>query len=116
LWTSLVSSRKVRITNFPRRMHTVGRGRAEGAREREGERRNSPARSQRPGDAYRYERTIHGVFIGTDILNFATQRNPCAGLFNWSIAIEQSGSRLRGACAGDACGMGVAASFIVDRR
>jgi hypothetical protein len=53
----------------------------------------------------------------TEIVNLrATQTNPCPGLFNGSIAIEQSGTRLRGAYAGDNCGMGVAASFIVDRR
>jgi hypothetical protein len=61
--------------------------------------------------------TASGTVSGTRDCELPSHTDdPCPGLFNGSIAVEQAGTRLRGAYAGDGCGMGVAASFIVDRR
>ena len=61
--------------------------------------------------------TASGTVSGTEIINFrAEQITPCAGTLSGTVGIEDKGSRLRGAFAGQACQGPVAASFVVTRQ
>jgi S1-C subfamily serine protease len=61
--------------------------------------------------------TAAGRLSGTEILEFfATQLTPCPGVLRGSVSVENQGAFLRGAYAGEGCGMPVSASFIVNRQ
>jgi len=61
--------------------------------------------------------TASGTVSGTEIINFrAEQITPCAGTLSGTVGIEDKGSRLRGAFAGQACQGPVAASFVVTKQ
>jgi hypothetical protein len=61
--------------------------------------------------------TASGTVSGAEIINFrAEQITPCPGVLSGTVGIEERGTKLRGAFAGQACQGPVAASFVVTRQ
>jgi hypothetical protein len=61
--------------------------------------------------------TATGTVSGAEIINFrAEQITPCPGVLRGTVGIEERGTKLRGAFAGQACQGAVAASFVVTKQ
>jgi hypothetical protein len=59
---------------------------------------------------------ISGTVAGVSVTGTITQGSPCAGSFNTTAHVENSGRRLSGTYSGVGCGQDVTATFTVERN